>query len=299
MNCCEHAKFGPVTVYFGEKSGKYPDGNQVVVHGTDTHAIFDTPQVANRVGPDVDSADLVILGHMHEDHAAGLHRVPSAQVYAHQADLEAVRSWEGLARHYGYSERVLVGLKSKIESDFCYVARPDAIGYQDGERWELGGVAVRAIHMPGHTSGHSVLFVEQHDIAFIGDIDLSGFGPYYGDATSSLTDFRRSIQTIAQLPARVWITSHHKGVFTDRTSFLAALQAFAGKIESRERRLVELLAQGPRSLEELVACRVMYPPQANELWIDCAERRCIEQHLAEMLADGRIAPEENQRYRLS
>jgi hypothetical protein len=34
------ASFGPVTVYFGEKSGKYPDGNLVVVRGGDSTVIF-------------------------------------------------------------------------------------------------------------------------------------------------------------------------------------------------------------------------------------------------------------------
>jgi glyoxylase-like metal-dependent hydrolase (beta-lactamase superfamily II) len=299
MKPLESAEFGPVTVYFGEKSGKYPDGNQVIVRGSDTLAIFDTPQVANHVGSDVDEADLVILGHMHEDHAAGLHRVPSAAVYAHHADVDAVRSWNGLARHYGYPPAVLADLKTKIEADFQYVPRPDAIGYPDEKTWELGGVTVRAIHMPGHTSGHSVLFVEQHGIAFIGDIDLSSFGPYYGDASSSLAEFRRSLDLVARLPARVWITSHHKGVVTDRETFLAALRAFAARIDAREARLLELLAGQPRSLEELVACRVMYPPQAAELWIDCAERRCIEQHLAELHEGGRIRMHDDQRYTLS
>ncbi len=298
MKPLERAEFGPVTVYFGEKSGKYPDGNQVVVRGSDTHAIFDTPQVSNHVGSDVDAADLVILGHMHEDHAAGLHRVPSATVYAHAADVEAVRSWDGLARHYGYPSAVLADLKKKIESDFQYVPRPDAISYSDEQVWDLGGVTVRAIHMPGHTAGHSVLFVEQHGIAFIGDIDLSSFGPYYGDATSSLADFRRSIDLVAQLPASIWITSHHKGVVTDREAFLAALRNFAARIDAREARLLELLADVPRTLEELVASRVMYPPQAAELWIDCAERRCIEQHLAELLGSGRIRMHDDQRYAL-
>ena len=32
------AEFGSVTLYFGEKSGKYPDGNQVVVRGARSHA---------------------------------------------------------------------------------------------------------------------------------------------------------------------------------------------------------------------------------------------------------------------
>ena len=40
---------GALTVYFGEKSGKYPDGNQVVVRGRDTRVAFDTPLVANRL----------------------------------------------------------------------------------------------------------------------------------------------------------------------------------------------------------------------------------------------------------
>ena len=27
------AEFGPVSIYFGQKTGKYPDGNQVIVRG--------------------------------------------------------------------------------------------------------------------------------------------------------------------------------------------------------------------------------------------------------------------------
>ena len=52
------ATFGPVTVFFGGKNGKYPDGNQVVVRGADTLAVFDTPQVSNRIGAAFDDADL-------------------------------------------------------------------------------------------------------------------------------------------------------------------------------------------------------------------------------------------------
>ena len=57
---------GALTVYFGEKSGKYPDGNQVVVRGRDTRVAFDTPLVANRLRAELTGTDLVILGHMHE-----------------------------------------------------------------------------------------------------------------------------------------------------------------------------------------------------------------------------------------
>lgn len=283
------ADFGPVTVHFGDKTGKYPDGNQVIVRGSHERVAFDTPQVANRIGAEFDGVDRVILGHVHEDHMAGLHRVPRAVVQVHQADLEAARSWEGLARHYGYEPAVLDGLRAKIERDFDYRPRPDATGYADGAEWDLGGgVRVRAVHLPGHTAGHCALLVEPVGLAFIGDFDLSSFGPYYGDATSCLADFRRSLAKLAALPARVWVTSHHKGVVTERAVFDELLAAYAARLDEREARLLQMLAAGPRALDELVRERLVYKPEADELWIDAAEQRMIGQHLDELAGQGRV-----------
>lgn len=289
MEPVQSARFGPVTVYFGDKSGKYPDGNQVVVRGADAVIAFDTPLVANRLAAALQQADLVILGHVHEDHMAGLHLLPHTPVHVHEADLAAARSWEGLSRHYGYAQAVVDAMRPQIERAFHYVPRPDAIGYADGAVWELGGgVRVRAQHLPGHTAGHCALLVEPDGIAFIGDIDLSGFGPYYGDAASSLSDFRRSLRRLPELPARVWITSHHKGVVTDRAAFLDLLAAFAGRLDEREARLLQMLEAGPRTLAELARQRLLYPPHAADVWTDSAEARTIEQHLAELLAAGRV-----------
>ena len=299
MTSTPFADFGPVRVYFGDKSGKYPDGNQVVVRGGELTAVFDTPQVANRVADVLATADLAILGHVHEDHMAGLHLMPGKPVHVHEADLDAARSWQGLSRHYGYPQPVLDKLRSKIEADFHYAPRPDAVGYADGAVWDLGGgVRVHAVHLPGHTAGHSVLLVEPEGIAFIGDIDLSSFGPYYGDGSSNLADFRRSIARLPALPARRWITSHHKGVVQDRAQFLALLQAFAARIDEREARLLQMLSAGPQTLAELVRQRLLYPPHADDLWIDCAEARSIGQHLDELQADGRVL-REGERYRLA
>jgi glyoxylase-like metal-dependent hydrolase (beta-lactamase superfamily II) len=282
-------EFGSVTVHFGEKSGKYPDGNQVVVRGRDTVAAFDTPLVANRLQPVLDAANLVILGHVHEDHMAGLHLVPQTPVFAPDLDVDAARSWDGLARHYGYRPHVLPLMREKIERDFHYAPRPDAVGYADGKEWDLGGVQVRAVHMPGHTSGHSVLLVEPEGVAFIGDIDLSSFGPYYGDATSSLAAFRRTLEAMADLPARVWVTSHHKGVITERAEFLGLLQAFREKIDRREQAILDALAVAPRSLDDLVANRFLYPPGHYDIYIEDAERTSLVQHLDELIAAGRVA----------
>jgi glyoxylase-like metal-dependent hydrolase (beta-lactamase superfamily II) len=292
------ADFGRVTVFFGEKNGKYPDANQVIVRGTDTQAAFDTPIVANYIGEEFDTTDFVILGHVHEDHMAALHRLPKAPVHVHVADLPAAQSWAGLVAAYGSDESYVAAMLEQFQRKFFYAPRPDAIGYADGAVWDLGGSRVRAIHAPGHTAGHSVLLVEPEGVAFIGDIDISSFGPYYGDASSSLTDFRKTLQRVADVPAKVWVTSHHRGVYTDREHFLRDLAAYTAKLDERDQRLLELLRASPKTLEQLVECRLLYPPGHQDFWVIDAETRSISRHLDEMLADGRVMVDDDGVYRL-
>lgn len=293
------ADFGRVSVFFGEKNGKYPDGNQVIVRGSDTRAAFDALMVSNFIGPEFDAADLVVMGHVHEDHMAGLHRLLDAPVYVHEADLRAARSWEGLVAAFGISDAARVPeMRSRFERELFYAPRPGAMAYADGASWDFGGTQVRAIHMPGHTAGHCVLLVEPEGVAFIGDIDLTGFGPYYGDASSSLTGFRRSLARLPEIPAKVWVTAHHRGVYTDREHFMRDLAAYAAKIDEREQRLLAMLNESPKTLEQLVALRLLYPLGYDSPWVVDAETRTITLHLAELLADGRVQVDQQGIYRL-
>ncbi len=282
-------RLGPVSVYLGPKSGKYPDGNQVVVTGADLVVAFDTPLVAHSLEGVLDAVDAVILGHVHEDHLAGLDRLSSVPLWVHEGDLDAARSWSGMKRHFGYSDDVLAIWHERMVRDFFYQPRPDALGYSDGHTWDLGGgVQVRAHHLPGHTSGHCALIVEPQGVAFIGDIDLTGFGPYYGDATSNLTQFRRSLRAVRELEASAWVTSHHRGVITDRAAFESALQTFADHLDRRSERLYAMLQGEPQSLDALVTQRLVYPVGYEAAFVDDVERRMILQHLQELLDAGRV-----------
>ena len=282
-------RFGAVTVYLGHQSGKYPDGNQVLVHGQDAVVAFDTPMVARTLNGVFDEVQAVILGHVHEDHLAGLSALPPTALWVHEGDLQAAQSWEGMSAHFGYAPEVLTVWRERMEREFHYKARPDAQAYADGQTWSLGGsVQVRAHHLPGHTSGHCALLVESEGVAFIGDIDLSGFGPYYGDATSSLSQFRASLRAVRELDARVWVTSHHRGVVTSRQDFDSALSAFAARIDQRNEKLLGMLRQEPQSLESLVQTRLAYPPGFESAFVNDAERRMIEQHLNELIQAGEV-----------
>lgn len=280
---------GAATIVFGYKNGKYPDGNQVLVQGADSCVAFDMPKVSLTMGEVLASIDEVILGHVHEDHMVGLPQVPQARVWVHERDVAAARSLEGLRAHYSYPDSVWLPLKDRVAVEFHHRPRPDARAYVDGQRWDVGGgVSVHAVHLPGHTSGHCALVIEPQGLAFIGDIDLSSFGPYYGDGTSSLAEFRRTLAKVRALPASGWITSHHKGLVTDRAEFLRLLDAFGSRLDERSDALLDMLGERPHSLDELVKRRVVYPAEHVELWVDVVERRSIEQHLDELVQAGRV-----------
>jgi glyoxylase-like metal-dependent hydrolase (beta-lactamase superfamily II) len=289
MMTANNQQFGPVTVYFGCKNGKYPDGNQVVVNGRDTKIIFDTPLLSHRLIPQLSDADLIVLGHVHEDHTVGLGRLAHIPLMAPQQDLYAVQSMAGMLEHYGYSPEIHCQFEKLLTERFHFVPRPDAKAYHNGALWDLGGCTIRALHTPGHTGGHSALFIEPGGIAFIGDIDLSGFGPYYGDGCSNLRDFIETLDRLKTMQAKTWITYHHKGVITDEGQFRTLLKAYRGKIDQREAAIVAELQTRPMTLDELVAHRFLYPPDYQEIFVEDAERITITQHLQKLLDEERIA----------
>ncbi len=288
-------QFGSVTVLVGDKNGKYPHGNSLRIRGRDSVAMVDPSlSVVARADEFRDGVDAIVLSHVHEDHVAGVHLFPTAEVHAHEADAPGLRSLDGFVAIYGASTSP--EMRDYLVSEFHYVERPDTRGFADGAVFDLGGTRIRALHMPGHTRGHCALLIEPEGVLYLGDIDLSSFGPYYGDAWSDLEDFERSLASIRDVDARVWVSFHHVGVIEERETFLARLDRFVAKISEREAALLAFLAE-PRSIEEMVAHRFLYPPGAVLPWIDAAERRTIEQHLARLERQQRIVCEGDGVYR--
>jgi glyoxylase-like metal-dependent hydrolase (beta-lactamase superfamily II) len=137
---------------------------------------------------------------------------------------------------------------------------------------------VTVLHLPGHTAGHCGLLVEPDGFLFLGDIDLTSFGPYYGDLSSDLEDFEASLTRLREVEARWYGTAHHVGVLEGRGPFLAALDRFAAVIRRRDETLLELLRQ-PRTLADVVAHRLVYRPHVRSPLVDAVERRTALLHL--------------------
>ena len=285
-------QIGPVTVLFGYERGKYPYGNSMLIQGNRLTAIVDPclGVVARRDRlPDV---DLVIHSHTHEDHIAGTHLFRDRPWYAHRADALGLESLDGLMTMYGLPSAADEAFRQQVETDFFYPHGGEVQPFDEGHLFDLGGVTVRVIHTPGHTRGHCCMQIdwegnETGSFVYLGDIELTGFGPYYGDAWSDLGDFETSIERLRGIDAHWWLTFHHKGLIEGRDRFLDMLDRFAAMIDDRENRLLEFL-QIPRSLEEIVAHRFVYRPGQTGVFIDSVERRSMGMHLDRLLEARRV-----------
>jgi glyoxylase-like metal-dependent hydrolase (beta-lactamase superfamily II) len=286
----EQQRLGPrVTVLFGESHGKYPDGNTVVVDGDDRTAVID-PSLSSR-NHDLGPIDVVLLTHTHEDHTAGLSALDVDDIKVHHRDLAALHSIEGLMNLYGLAGEARQAMARYVIDGYYFEGWPQATGLDDGELVDLGGVTVRVVHAPGHTGGHSVMVIEGADqptVAVVGDIDLTSFGPYYGDAASDLGEFRATLASVRTLPADHYVTFHHKGIVDGSDRWVAAVDAFASPIERRTAAIRHMLSE-PKTIDQMADVGIIYRPGTTPpVFGRAVEVRSLGLHLDEMVASGEV-----------
>lgn len=283
------------TVISGARGGRYPDGNTVVVRGRSECVIIDPSLTVAESANPPHGVDAVFISHCHEDHLAGLFRYPDAVVRVHGDDCLGLQSLDGLMTIYGLPPAVERDWRHEVATKFHYAPRPDAVSFGDGDRFDLGGTTLRVVHLPGHTRGHSGFFIEPDGVMFLSDVDLTGFGPYYGDAWSSLDDFERSLQRCREIDADTFVTFHHKGIVNGRATLLGLLDEYEAVIARREAAMLDFLAE-PHSLDEMMAHRFIYRPHVKLLFADAVERRSAELHVERLRARGQVVEVDPGRY---
>jgi hydroxyacylglutathione hydrolase len=279
---------GRVVALIGTESGRYPFGNSLMVAGTEETVLIDPSLAVAARGGAPSHIDRMLISHAHEDHTAGVSTFPHAHVHAHNEDLLALHSLEGYLQVYGMPPEMAAEWGPKVVEEFNYQPRLDATGFADGQRFDLGGgLRIEVVHLPGHTRGHSGFLIEPDGVFFVADIDLSAFGPYYGDHWSDLEDFERAIERCRTIDAKYYVTFHHKGIVHVRQDFLTQLDAFSAVIAKREQRLLDYLGE-PRTLEEMIAYRIIYRPNVEMLFVSHVERVSIGHHLHRMVRTGSV-----------
>jgi glyoxylase-like metal-dependent hydrolase (beta-lactamase superfamily II) len=294
----EEIRIGPARILFGENRGKYPDANCVLVEGAYSRVLLDTtPGLVARGRDAIGRVDRILLTHCHEDHLAGNFLFPEAEVWLHEADLPGILSLQAMLDViYGYTgprrerfERILI-------EQFHFEPRPQAKAFRDGDVFDLGGgVTIQVLHTPGHTRGHCAFRIEPGSLLFLGDLDLSSFGPYYGDAWSSLDEFEATLEAAAGFEAAHYLSGHHIGL-VDPATYRERLGRYAAKLREREHRLLDYLRE-PRTLDEIAAHRFVYRPEDKVLNADATERVMMGMHVERLVRRGAIERMTAERFR--
>jgi glyoxylase-like metal-dependent hydrolase (beta-lactamase superfamily II) len=164
----------------------------------------------------------------------------------------------------------------------AYAARP-AEGMRrlrDGQEIRLPGVRLRAIATPGHSPDHVAFFLEPDRALFTGDAVLGRGTSVIDPPEGDLAQYLRSLRRLRELRPRT-IYPGHGPVVLDA---MAKLEEYLAHREARERQVLEGLAEGPRTPEELVpAIYTGYPAELHPL-----AARSVLAHLLKLESEGRV-----------
>lgn len=115
----------------------------------------------------------IALTHAHLDHVGGVsalkRRKPAAEIIIHKDDeplylmLPEQPAWIGVPR----AQWAALGLAYETPP-------PVERHWQDGEKYRVGNLEFTALHCPGHTPGHVVLFEQRERKVFVGDCLFAG-----------------------------------------------------------------------------------------------------------------------------
>lgn len=159
---------------------------------------------------------------------------------------------------------------------------------RDGGVVSAGGLALEALHTPGHASDHLCLRVRETGVILTGDHVLGRGTTVVAWPDGDMAAYMDSLVRLARLPAPALYPGHGP-VLADPP---AAVAGYLAHRRDRERQVLGALAAGDRTPASIVA-RLYADVDAV---LHPAAERSVRAHLAKLLAEGRVV-ERDGRYR--
>ena len=279
-------------LYFvsGEQNGQFPYSNGLMIESK-LRVLVDTgfgPSRREAVKA-AGNVDVIINTHFHIDHAYSNQFFPKAKIWIHTLDAPPLRSPEQFMAYTGF-----YGIREFPDFPGGPPAQVIDRELVDGEVLDFEDLVLKVIHTPGHTPGHISLFEPKAGILFSGDIDLSTFGPWYGNIRSDLEEFRRSIQRLMALKPKVIVTGH-SGIISDNIQ--GRLRNYADKFDLRDEQILQHLSAS-KTLKELVEMKIIYRhfPEPQGIY-RFFEETMLKMHLQSLVSQGKVFVQENQKYK--
>ena len=274
----------------GENGGRYPYCHSLFIED-DTSAVIDPACGADlmRQLASEHRVDIVLNTHYHEDHRIYNYYFENAELYAHELDVHGYGSIDHFIGDFSPANNPPAKeLWHAFLLETCKY-RPYVVDnpFTDGFRIELGHTFLQAVHTPGHSTGHCCFYFPREGVAYLGDIDLTRFGPWYASKTSDIDAFLDSIEKIRNLSPQIVITSHGDGLITENID--DRLKDYANIIHRRDATILDFLSE-PRSLAQILELEIVYPrrlksPDGFFYWDD---RWMIDEHINRLMRMDKI-----------
>lgn len=290
-------RYGQIIFIPGRKGARYPYCNSLFINDK-AGVIIDPGSDKSRLQTlhREHGIDIIFNTHYHEDHTVFNHLFPEAALYVHDDEVVCHQSLDAYIDYSGLRGTDLeMEWRTLVTESFNYHERVPTGSFVDGDLFTFGSTTIQVIHTPGHTIGHCCFYFPVEEILYLGDLDLTPFGPWYGDRVSDIDQIIASVHKILRIPAKIYITSHEAGVIEGDISEL--VERYLAVIETRETAVLDFLDKA-RTFDEIVNRWIIYKkPRKPIKFFKFMESSQIRKHLERLLKNNKIKFE-NERFSL-
>lgn len=312
----DYSHFGKIQVIRGQNQGRFPFCNSLLIADR-VKAIIDPGAgltIMKKVRDDA-GIDRVINSHFHFDHIAYNYLFDRSRIYLNDVEADCYRNRKNILQRLGmidyYGDDWAQGWFDRISRPdtvqspyspqnrhewWLSTSRVDGI-YCWGDLMDFGSTKAEVIGAPGHSAGFCCFHFPAEGVVYVGDMDLTSFGPWYFGADGNIEQFIDSLEKIANLDAGIFITGHEKGVIP-RTEFRDAAKKYTGIIEHRDRAILAAI-DSPTSLETLHSMGLIYDRKFHvDEWVRAWDMGGLKKHLNRLMANGSIRLSEERYFRV-
>lgn len=297
-----YQKIGAVEIITGENGSRVPYCTSLLIHGKKEDALIDCGSGQSAFDYIKEQANVhnIYLTHYHLDHIWGANQFPEATKWINPydwkklSDPHELAAASGLPAYRGKETKEAWLKRQKKKTETARENKPLWIPimnisyqiYPYDEPIEVADTTMTILHTPGHTEGYCCPYFPEYGVIYVGDFDLTSFGPWYMNADSDIAAFFESAERTLEVDAEYYVTGHHKGTF-ERAEYEQRLGQYMDKIREREENTKNAIQKGiaPKDIVYQEIFYLLRNHRQNKHYLE-SEVLGIAKHIQHLIAQG-------------
>ena len=250
--------------------------------------------------------DLVINTHFHFDHIAYNYLFDQSKIYINDVESDCYRNRKSILQRLGmidcYGDDWAEGWFGRISRQdsvqspyspqnrhewWLSTARVNGT-YHWGDVMNFGATEMEVIGTPGHSAGFCCFYFPKDGVVYVGDLDLTSFGPWYFGADGDIEQFIDSSKKIVDVDAEIFVTGHDVGVVSC-DDFRKTIKKYIEIIDQRDQIILAAIDE-PKSLEVLNSIGLIYDKRFHvDEWVKAWDMGGLKKHLDRLAVKGEVA----------